>query len=310
MALLVVSVALLALAAYTYQSSQFEDRELDEVTRSELPGSFVELSNGFTYYEHLERNAHDGDRPETIVLVHGFLVSGISWSRNVAALHDAGFNVLTVDLYGRGYSDRPDIEYSNVDFVEQLRELLDALAITEPVHLVGSSAGAPVVAALTRDHSDRVASVALIDPRVTNPSPDDMGWMDTPVIGKLLMEREIPGLVRLIGDSYPEWRQAYADQARFEGYADAVRRIQIEWSRVDVMQIYDDFSATQQPTLLLWAAQDRNVGLADELHQRIAGSELQLIADSTHGAGYHQPEAVNTAIIDFINRVAAGQAGD
>jgi pimeloyl-ACP methyl ester carboxylesterase len=45
------------------------------------------------------------------------------------ALANAGYRVLRYDQYGRGLSDRPNIEYTADVYDRQLGELLDALHI-------------------------------------------------------------------------------------------------------------------------------------------------------------------------------------
>jgi hypothetical protein len=46
-----------------------ETKELNEVTRREASGSFIQLSDGFTHYELSNPQAQ-----ETVVLIHGFSV--------------------------------------------------------------------------------------------------------------------------------------------------------------------------------------------------------------------------------------------
>ena len=48
-------------------------------------------------------------RPASVVLIHGFSVPYFIWDPTFEALHAAGMNPLRYDLYGRGYSDRPQV---------------------------------------------------------------------------------------------------------------------------------------------------------------------------------------------------------
>lgn len=57
------------------------------------------------------------------------------------ALVDEGFHVITYDNYGNGWSDAPDAIYNHALYVSQLAELLLALNISRPIHLVGQSLG-------------------------------------------------------------------------------------------------------------------------------------------------------------------------
>ena len=65
-------------------------------------------------------------RPDgrVVVLAAGFSVPYYIWDPTFAALTGAGFRVLRYDYYGRGYSDRPAIPFTDEMYVRQLDELL------------------------------------------------------------------------------------------------------------------------------------------------------------------------------------------
>ena len=122
-------------------------------------GSFVQLTDGVTHYE-LSNITKD----HTVVLVHGFSVPYFIFDPTFHFLTRCGFRVLRYDLFGRGFSDRPDVNY-NIDlFVEQLAELLDALRLTRPVTLIGLSMGGPISTTFTARYPERVNKLVLIDP--------------------------------------------------------------------------------------------------------------------------------------------------
>ena len=119
-----------------------EIRELNELTRKETDGCFIELSDGYTHYE-----LGNPDAEETVVLVHGFSVPYFIYDPTFEFLTQSGLRVLRYDFFGRGFSDRPDTRY-NIDlFVRQLSDLLAALCLDQPVSLVGLSTGGPITAA-------------------------------------------------------------------------------------------------------------------------------------------------------------------
>jgi pimeloyl-ACP methyl ester carboxylesterase len=84
--------------------------------------------------------------------------------RDIAALGEAGFRVIRYDLYGRGFSDRPNVKYDAELYDRQLTQLLDGLRITTPVDLAGASMGGPIAAAYTCSHPARVRTLSLFDP--------------------------------------------------------------------------------------------------------------------------------------------------
>lgn len=98
------------------------------------------------------------------MLVHGFSVPQFIFEPTFTFLTEQGFRVLRYDLYGRGFSDRPDKRYDIDLYVGQLANLLDALEIREPVSLVGLSMGGPITATFTVRFPQRVRKLVLIDP--------------------------------------------------------------------------------------------------------------------------------------------------
>jgi len=69
---------------------------------------------------------------------------------------------LTFDLYGRGKSDCPDTRYTPSLFAGQLAELLYALNINEPFHLIGLSLGGGVASYFARVFPTKVKKLVLI----------------------------------------------------------------------------------------------------------------------------------------------------
>ena len=53
--------------------------------------------------------------------------------KQVQTLKDAGFKVLSYDMYGRGYSDRPEVTYDQKLYQGQLLELIDGAWFERPV---------------------------------------------------------------------------------------------------------------------------------------------------------------------------------
>src|SRR6185369_1931294 len=136
-----------------------ELRDLDASTRSALPGQFAKLTDGYTHYE-----IKGPDDARTVVLAAGFSVPYYIWDPTFAALSAAGFRVLRYDYYGRGYSDRPDIPFTQDLYVRQFTELLEFLHITQPVDLAGLSFGGSVITTIADRHPSRVRSLVYMDP--------------------------------------------------------------------------------------------------------------------------------------------------
>ena len=97
-------------------------------------------SNGI----QIEYTDHGGDgRP--VVLIHGWPLSGASWSEQVPALTASGYRVITYDRRGFGASDKPETGYDYDTFAEDLAGLLEQLEVTDAT-IVGFSMGGGEVA--------------------------------------------------------------------------------------------------------------------------------------------------------------------
>jgi pimeloyl-ACP methyl ester carboxylesterase len=92
-----------------------------------------------------------------VVLVHGWPDTKRLWSKQVPALVDAGFQVITYDQRGYGASDKPaEVEAYAIPFLAiDATNILDHLGI-ERAHFVGHDWGAAVVWAVASFAPERV----------------------------------------------------------------------------------------------------------------------------------------------------------
>src|SRR5215813_14732430 len=90
------------------------------------------------YYE-------DHGSGKTVVLIHGYPLSGASWERQVPPLLAAGYRVITYDRRGFGKSSQPAQGYNYDTFAEDLRKLIARLKLRDYA-LVGFSMGGGEIA--------------------------------------------------------------------------------------------------------------------------------------------------------------------
>ncbi|WP_153542958.1 alpha/beta fold hydrolase [Streptomyces sp. RB17] len=111
-------------------------------------------------------------RHATVVLVHGLLTDSLaSYYFTVAPrFAAAGLDVVMYDLRGHGRSERPPHGYTLDHNIDDLEALLDRLAVTGPVHLVGNSYGGTIAFGFAARHPERTASLTLIESEPATPA--------------------------------------------------------------------------------------------------------------------------------------------
>src|SRR6478735_8318889 len=92
-----------------------------------------------------------GGDGRAVVLVHGWPLSGASWSEQVPALTEAGYRVLAYDRRGFGDSAKPGSGYDYDTFAADLAGFLEGLDLRD-VSLVGFSMGGGEIARYIGNH--------------------------------------------------------------------------------------------------------------------------------------------------------------
>lgn len=149
--------ALAAIAApYLVEATR---RPMNKKARAGIKGSFADLSMGRTFY----RWSGPTDGP-VIVCIHGLTTPSFVWDGIIPHLTDAGFRVLSFDLFGRGYSDRPRGSQTAAFFCDQLDALLADQKITGAVTLMGNSMGSAISTAFAAKYPTRIRQAVLLVP--------------------------------------------------------------------------------------------------------------------------------------------------
>jgi len=282
-----------------------ETQELNAATRLSVEGSFVTLSDGVTHYEL----GGDGRGP-VVVLVHGFSVPGFIFDPTFDFLTKNGFRVLRYDLFGRGYSDRPQTPY-NIDlFVRQLHELLNVLGL-KSVNLLGLSMGGPITASFLDQFPDSVARHILIDPAGAQPIelPPLLQMVKLPMVGELLLGLfGSAGLVKGIAadlftpELVRQFQAKYKVQMQFQGFKRAILSTMRNHMLDSFHEVYERIGRMDKPTLLFWGRQDHTVPFehSTDLCKAIPHARLHVIENCGHIPHYEKPGEVNRILLEFL----------
>lgn len=185
-------------------------------------GNFAELSNGFTYY-----NIDNRFNENTLVFIHGFSVPSYIWEKTYNSAKEKGFKVIKLDLYGRGFSDNPDLDYTDELFANQVIELLQELQITNATFL-GLSNGGRVISKLADIKPNMVEKLVYVsassfnnhkntaDKNVSKDEINEFIKNRYPTISSgQLSDFKYP-------ENYPLWDDKYEDLLKYKGFARAL----------------------------------------------------------------------------------------
>ena len=133
-----------ALISCDQSTIQYEYVVKDESFRKYVlknnPGEYVKLTNGYTYFEEDNSNSEIGN----VVLVHGFSVPSYIMRTTFNSIKERGFRVIMMDLYGRGFSDNPNLPQTDELRATQVIELMKNRGI-EKASIVGLSNGGRII---------------------------------------------------------------------------------------------------------------------------------------------------------------------
>jgi len=300
--IVVLAAALVAL----YSLADPEKLDLDDSVRRAAPGQFVRLSDGYTHYEMAGPPAG-----HVVVLVAGFSVPYYIWDPTFAALKSAGFRVLRYDYYGRGFSDRPEVAYTQAVYVRQLAELLDSLRVTDSIDLVGLSLGGGVITSFAEAFPDRVRSLIYVDPSFRTPGslPPFAG---TPAVwnvaAALVAERgwadeQLDDFVH--PERFPDWPDRYRVQMQYRGFRRARLSELVANANVDQQEELEHVGMHPRPVLVIWGKQDPSVPFESSgpLLEAMPRAHLVAVDDSGHLPQWEQPAITHRALLEFLRKL-------
>jgi pimeloyl-ACP methyl ester carboxylesterase len=301
-ALVSVVAAVLALIAIVPVARNAEHLTLDDAARKQAPGQFVQLSHGMVHY----RSAGPADG-QPVMLVHGFSVPDYAFDQTRKALADAGFRAISFDLYGRGWSDRPDVRYDRDLFAGELKELMDALHI-QKASVVGLSMGGAVAGHFVALHPERVRSVVLIAPLT---QPQDISVMAWPGLGEWAARSWfLPSLANSQNEDFPHperlpgWGERFRPQMQYEGFGRAILstiRNVVPYSSIP------DFEAVGKsgvPVELVWGERDTTVPYAHhaDVQRAIPRARFVSLPGIGHMSVVEDPAVTNPRLIEFLRQ--------
>lgn len=283
----------------------WEVNELTDQIRQQAGGSYATLSRGVTHYE-LSGPA----KGRTVVLVHGSTLPMWTWDRLVGPLVDSGFRVLRYDHFGRGYSDRPSVEYTIDLYRTQLRELLDSLGIKGPVSLVGISFGCAVIASYASRYPESVDRMIFAAPLV-NPFNELSKLLTESRVGAAFVKEQIKkqvegGIRKTLRDRGMPDRYAdlFIEQASIKGFQRSLISFLRKTAEADFRPMYRKTGENVQNIMLIWGNDDKTVriGQVRAFSKAIPRAQVEILPGIGHLAPFEATGKFNGLVLDFLTK--------
>jgi non-heme chloroperoxidase len=268
------------------------------------------------YYED-----HGSGQP--VVLIHGYLLSGASWEKQVAALLAAGHRVITYDRRGFGKSSQPTTGYNYDTFAGDLHKLVTQLELRD-FALVGFSMGGGEVARYMGKYGSKgvrkAVFIAAVPPFLLKTADNPEG-----VDGSVF-----EGIEKAVAaDRYAfftEFLKNFYNTDVLLGKRVSEQTVQASWniaagssataSLACVATWHEDFrpdlARVDVPTLVIHGDADRILPLAasgSRTARLIKGARLVVVKDGPHGVIWTHADQVNPELMNFLGEGAGKQAG-
>ena len=259
------------------------------------------------YYED-----HGAGQP--VVLIHGYPLSGRAWDKQVPALLDAGYRVITYDRRGFGRSSQPVTGYDYDTFAADLHALLEHLDLHDAV-LAGHSMGTgEVTRYLGRYGSARVAKGVLVAPI----PPYLLQTADNPEGVPLSL---FDGFAAAARADTPAWMKGFLENfynyAALAGTLVSEQAFQASWNLAVTASataavacigtwatdFRADLPGIDVPVLVIQGDADQVLPLGktgQKLPALLKDARLVVVEGGPHAIPWTHAAQVNTALLDFL----------
>ncbi|MDA8807907.1 alpha/beta hydrolase [Flavobacteriaceae bacterium] len=246
-------------------------------------GNFRELTNGYTYYQ-IENRFNEN----TLVFIHGFSVPSYIWDKTYNTAKEKGFKVVKLDLYGRGFSDNPDIDYTDELFANQVIELLQELEIKKATFL-GLSNGGRVISKLADLKPNMVEKLVYVSASSFNSHENN--------INKSVSKEEVNAFIKnryptissgqlsdfKYPENYPLWDDKYEELLKFKGFARALISTVKNHKNLDLEN--KEISDSNKKVFTIWGDSDSVVifnDIKDKLNKLLPNRFEYTVPNSGH----------------------------
>ena len=265
-------------------------------------GNYIELKNGYTYFEEANQDSETG----TVVLVHGFSVPSYILETTFNSIEEKGFRVIMMDLYGRGFSDNPDLPQTDELRANQVIELLDRRNIKK-ASLVGLSNGGRII-----------SKIAYLKPEIVNELfyIASSGFYEYPDTNERDVKLyEINDLIKSYPEmamgqkndffnpgQYPDWIDKYQELQKHKGFARAL--ISTTKNLVTLDYVHNKIDSLNIPVYTFWGEFDTVViydEFKDRLNRVLPNRTEFFISNSGHLPHMENQDEFESILFKYLN---------
>ena len=265
-------------------SPKYEYIIKDDLFRTTIKnGNFAELKNGYTYF-----NINNRFSENTLVFIHGFSVPSYIWDKTYNSAKEKGYKVIKLDLYGRGFSENPSLDYTDELFANQVIELLEVLEIKTATFL-GLSNGGRVISKIADLKPNIVEKLVYVSASSFNSHKEIENKNVSKNEIKDFIENKYPTISSgqlsdfKYPENYPNWDDKYEELLKFNGFARAL--ISTLKNHVNLDSENKEISDSNKTVYTIWGDSDSVVvynEIKDKLNKLLPNRFEYIVPNSGH----------------------------
>jgi len=214
------------------------------------------------------------------------------------------------DLYGRGFSDRPNTKHTLDLFTEQLITLSETVCPKKKIVLIAFSMGAMPAIDFASKHPERVKQIILIDPAALN-SPFKNAVVNTPILNRLFTTFywHPRAIDKQMNEFYaptllPDYRKQLDYFSKIEGLEEVTLSTWLTILSGNVKNQLKDLGTKNMPITLIYGDKDPyfSSDLAKEYLKLIANISIYPIKNAGHVSNYEKSEIVNNVLLKELKK--------
>ena len=240
-----------------------------------------------------------------VTMSHSLATDLTMWDPTVAVLKDR-YRVLRYETRGHGQTEAPKGAYTLDQLATDALAMLKALNIGR-THWVGLSMGGMIGQTLALKAPEIFTSLALCDTSSRIPAEAKPQWQDR------IKTAETNGMEPLVEPTLARWFTEPFRKSRkdvVDRVADMIRKTPVAGyvgccHAISALDVTERISAIKLPTIAIVGEDDPGTPVAAHkvIHEKIAGSKLEILKSAAHLSNMEQPEAFNRALTGFLASV-------